>query len=211
MPADRETNPQGARENANVQAIATGISEVVNAALSVGAAVARTVAEATSPSGGSARPGTPGEGPFADIVHYSVEAALNFARLVVRGMPSTVRPASSGSETAAAPGYPSVHAGSTLRIPLSIENPSDVEMSQMTFYCGSLSYEGKSAGAPLAAAAFVFEPATLTIGPHDFEKVTVFITTSENTASGTYEAQIMVHGATFRSALHFQVLPAAQA
>jgi len=53
-----------------------------------------------------------------------------------------------------------------------LELPSDVEMSKMTFSCGELIYEGNSAGTSLTATALVLEPATLSIAPRDFEKLT---------------------------------------
>jgi hypothetical protein len=203
--AEKPGNPQAS----GAEAIASGIADVVTAALSVGAAVARTVAEATSPGGKSARPGAPGEGPVADIIHYSVETASNFARMVVSGLPSSMRTAQSGAAApSTAPIFPTVHAGATLRVPLSIENPSDSEMSQMKFYCGELTHDARGTGSPLTTAAFVFQPAVLTIASRDFEKVTVFVTTGEDTAVGSYVAKIMVEGASFESALRFDVLPA---
>ena len=206
MPTDKQTDNQAAGS----ATIASGITGVVNAALSVGAAVARTVAVATSPGGNTSRPGAASEGPFAEIVHYSVEAAANFARLVVQGVNSKTQPASHPAGAAPAATHPTVHAGSTLRIPLSIENPSDVEMAQMTFYCESLTYQGKSSGSPLTAEAFVFQPVPLTIAAHDFEKITIFIATAEQTAPGMYLARIMVQGGSLESSLHFEVLPAAE-
>jgi hypothetical protein len=203
---EKTQNPQAA----NVEALTSGITEVITAALSVGAAMARTAAQATA-MGKPVPPGAAGEGPIADIIHYSVEAASNVARLVIRGIPSTIRPATtptpSGSPAATAT-YPSVHAGATLRIPLSIENPTEAEMSQLTFVCGDLTYEGRAGGTPLTAAALSLEPATLTIAPRDFEKLTVFIATTEATATGNYHAKITVEGGSFESALRFEVLPA---
>lgn len=207
MPTDQQTDTKAASS----ETIASGISGVVNAALSVGAALARTVAVATAADSNAARNGTAGESPLAEIVHYSVEAAANFARLVVQGVKSTAQPGQRPSQKSAASTHPTVHAGSTLRIPLSIENPSDVEMPQMRFYCGALNYQGNSAGSPLTSEAFVFQPNPLTIAPRDFEKITIFITTGEEAATGIYLARIMVEGGSFESPLSFEVLAAAQA
>jgi len=201
MPNEKETNSQ----SANVEAISSGISEVVHAALGVGAAVARTIAEATA-AGKPVPRGAPGEGPFADMIHYGVQATSNVVSMVIRGIPSTAPPVNTpGAAPKAA--FPTVHAGSTLRIPLSIENPSDVEMSRMTFSCADLLYEGNSAGTPLSVAALVLEPAALSIAPRDFEKLTVYIATTEETATGPYSAKIIVEGGSFESALRFEVVP----
>jgi hypothetical protein len=202
MPNDKDTNPQAA----NVEAISSGISQVVHAALGVGAAVARTIAEATA-AGKPVPPGAAGEGPFADIIHYGVQATSNVVSMVIRGMPSTAPAAGAAGPV---PTFPSVHAGSRLRIPLSIENPTDVEMLAMTFSCRELIYEGNSPGTPLTAAALAFEPAALAISPRDFEKLTVFVATTEGTATGAYLAKIVVEGGSFESALRFEVVPAAQ-
>ncbi|MGA8029826.1 MAG: hypothetical protein WB992_22005 [Bryobacteraceae bacterium] len=202
MQNDKDANPQAA----NVEAIASGISEVVNAAFGVGAAVFRTLAEATA-LGKPVPPGAAGEGPFADMIHYGVETASNVARLVIRGIPSTVRSTSAASGAASALAHPTVHAGSTLRIPLSIENPSDAEMLQMAFRCESLTYQGDDSKLPLTAEALLLQPATLSIAPHDFEKLTVFITTTEATATGIYLAKIALSGGGFESMLRFEVVP----
>jgi hypothetical protein len=201
MPNEKETNSQ----SANVEAISSGISEVVHAALGVGAAVARTIAEATA-AGKPVPRGAPGEGPFADMIHYGVQATSNVVSMVIRGIPSTAPPVNTPG-AAPKPAFPTVHAGSTLRIPLSIENPSDVEMSRMTFSCADLLYEGNSAGTPLSVAALVLEPAALSIAPRDFEKLTVYIATTEETATGPYSAKIIVEGGSFESALRFEVVP----
>jgi hypothetical protein len=206
MANDKETNSQAA----NVEAISSGISEVVHAALGVGAAVARTIAEATA-AGKPVPPGAAGEGPFADIIHYGVQATSNVLSMVIRGIPSTAPRPGEAPGAGPVPAFPTVHAGSTLRIPLSIENPSDADMSQMTFCCRDLIYEGNAAGTPLTAAALVFEPATLSIAPRDFEKLTVFIATTEETATGSYMAKIAVEGGSFESVLRFEVVPAVQA
>jgi hypothetical protein len=167
--------------------------------------VAKTFAEATA-AGKPVPPGATGEGPFADIIHYGVQATSNVVSMVIRGMPTTAPSAETPGAPSPAPAFPAVHAGSTLRIPLSIENPTDVEMLAMTFSCRELIYEGNSAGTPLTAAAVVFEPVALTIAPHDFEKLTVFVATTEGTATGTYLATIVVEGGTFESSLRFEVV-----
>lgn len=205
MPNDKEPNSQAA----NVEAISSGISEVVHAALGVGAAVARTIAEATA-QGKPVPPGASGEGPFADIIHYGVQATSNVVSMAIRGMPSTPQPAGATGAGPAPASFPTVHAGSTLRIPLSIENPSDTEMPQMTFCGRELIYEGHSSGTPLTEEALVFEPAALSIAPRDFEKMTVFIATTEATAAGMYLAKITVEGGSFESSLRFEVVPANQ-
>ena len=82
MPNDKETNSQAA----NVEAISSGIPRSCTprwewAPLSPG------------PSPKPRQPGKPvpagatGEGPFADIIHYGVQATSNVVSMVIRGMP----------------------------------------------------------------------------------------------------------------------------
>jgi len=202
MPEANESNSQ----TRNVEAIASGITEVIHAALEVGAAVSKTIAEATA-AGQPLPPGSPGEGPVADMIHYGVQAVTNVTRLVIRGMPSTT-----SAPTAAAEPVPSrlprVHAGSALRIPLSIENASDTEMPEMKFVCAETIYQGNQAGTPLTSAALKFQPESIAIAPHDFEKLTVLLGTAEDTAIGPYLARVGVEGGTFETALRVEVVPA---
>lgn len=207
MPTETPIEPQPSSS----ESLASGITGVVNAALSVGAALARTAAAATAPGAVASTPAASTEAPLKEIVHYSVEAAANFVRLIVRSAnPSASAQTATQTASSAPPGpaHPTVHAGSVLRIPLSIQNPTEVEMAAMTFCCGSLIYQGSESGEPLTAQSFVFQPNPLTIAPRDFEKITIFITTAEATAPGVYLAHIMVQGGTFESPLTFEVLPA---
>jgi hypothetical protein len=200
--ANESTTPR------NVEAIASGITEVIHAALGVGAAVSKTIAEATA-GGQTVPPGSPGEGPVADMIHYGVQAVSNVTRQVIRGMPST---ASTPHSFAAAEPVPSrlpyVHAGSELRIPLSIENPSDTEMPAMKFVCAETIYQDQAVGTRLTSTALTFQPESIAIAPHDFEKLTVLIATAKDTAAGPYLARIGVEGGTFETALRFEVIPA---
>jgi hypothetical protein len=189
------------KEDTSTDTLASGISEVVNAAFGVGAAVAKTVAQATAP-GQSVPPGKPGEGPFADMIHYGVAAASNFTRLITRGLPANVAATEPGAT------HPRVHAGATLRIPLSIENPSAVAMPDLTFRCAEIRYEGNAAAPLLTASQIEFKPPTLSVAPLDFEKLTVFIQTTEATATGAYVAKITVVEGSFECLLRFEVIPA---
>lgn len=202
MPEANESNSQ----TRNVEAIASGITEVIHAALEVGAAVSKTIAEATA-AGQPLPPGSPGEGPVADMIHYGVQAVSNVTRQVIRGMPSTAAASTAAAEPAPSR-LPRVHAGSALRIPLSIENTSDTGMPEMKFVCAETVYQGKQAGTPLTSAALKFQPESIAIAPHDFEKLTVLIATAEDTAAGPYLARVGVEGGTFETALRFEVVPA---
>ena len=78
MPTESPTEPQPA----SAESLASGIAGVINSALSVGAALARTAAAATAPGAGAPGPITSVETPLREIVQYSAEAAANFVRLV---------------------------------------------------------------------------------------------------------------------------------
>ena len=106
---------------------------------------------------------------------------------------------------------PTVHCGSTLRIPLSVENPGQEPMAEMRFACLAVSGGEVSAGELLEAKAFRFEPELLSVAPRDFEKLTVYVDVPETAAPGLYEAKIGPSPGDFEIVLRLQVIPAAEA
>lgn len=231
--ARRETKPpEGAPPDAAADALVRGMSEVIAAALGVGASVARATAEATAGSRGVESP--PGDRPLEAIVHYGMATVSNVLGLVgsaaglgVRGAAAAAGAASDmarsaagvatggpGSASAASAstnhgvGLPRVRAGHTLRVPLSIENPGAERMSGVTPSCTSLG-GGTGVGRRLDASAVRFQPSTLEIAPRDFEKLTVFVDAPADAAPGRYDAVIALGGGGGETRLAFEVTDAA--
>jgi hypothetical protein len=233
MSAENKDPTRNIDPQAGADMIVAGVIEVLNAALSVGATVAKTIAQQTS--GGKSLPEPEGrDSALNDMVHYGVAAVTNVVGLVVSGAgvvsgsvkPPEPTPQSNYSEpqnystqsdrttapssSPSVPNLPTVHQGSTLRIPLSIENPSSEPMSDMTFVCLTMSGETAGSGQPLDISAVRFQPQTLSIAPKDFEKLTVFIETYPDTTIGLYKTVIDMGKKNFETVLQFQVIPAVQ-
>ena len=168
--------------------IATGVANVIDAALGVGVSLARVVAEATA-LGRKVEPVPEGTPAISAIVRYGVTAMGNLVSAVVSGTqglkPSVgaIRPA---GPTAAAPSSagrsagPRVAPGATLRVPLSVENPSDRPMRELR--CGSADCLGV-----IGAERVRFGPECFEVAPHDFEKLTISVSVPPDTPAGDYE------------------------
>ena len=202
----------GSRGNAGNAAgeLVNGISQVVGAALGVGAVLAKVVAQTTA-AGREVPPPPAPAAPLNAIVHYSVAAMTNLIGVVLRGVgvikvegQRGERPAPAGTSPARGP---QVHRGATLRIPLSIENPGDAPMTGVSFHCLELVYLGAADGERLPPEAISFHPAVLDVQSRDFEKLTVFIDTRESSASGPYRARIGMENAGFETVIEFEVIP----
>ena len=152
------------------------------------------------------------QGPLNEAVHYGVSTLTNVLRLVVAPVQSAVRSTQTGQASgtsapaaAATTGRPTVAAGSTLRVPLSIENPGPQSTGPLDLQCLRVDAQSATGGERLGAANVRLEPRVLTIAPRDFEKLTVFVDTPSTTAPGIYLA--VVGTATFQTAVEFEVTP----
>ncbi len=130
----------------------------------------------------------------------------------VAAQPTQVENATPAASTA---GRPSVKQGNSLRIPLSIENPSGEALTGLRFQC-----LGIESAAPVEAHAEMpglrCEPESLTIAAHDFEKLTVYIDVPARAQPGAYTAALGLAGQAeegagenFRTTITFHVLPGA--
>ncbi|HHH48208.1 MAG TPA: hypothetical protein ENK51_04900 [Gammaproteobacteria bacterium] len=201
--------------------VAEGVSEVVNAAFGVGAAIAKTLAEVTAAGKPVTRPETQ-QGPLGEMMHYGVTTLSNVIGLVVSVMGGVVggttdrdqststqatEPSSARKKGSGAANHPKVHQRGTLRIPLSMENPTDQPMENLVFVCQGMHGERLEAGQPLTEAAMRFLPERLNIAPKDFEKLTLLIETDAQTAPGNYVAHVGVASGDLQIKVEFEVLP----
>jgi hypothetical protein len=96
-----------------------------------------------------------------------------------------------------------------LRIPLSIENPSAEPMAGLSFTCLEISGGDATSGLPLTRQDVRFEPASLSVAPRDFEKLTIFVDVPEGAATGLYRARIGLAAGGYETSFAFRVIPAA--
>jgi hypothetical protein len=218
---DRDEPTTGAAEQVHLPRLA----EAVDAALGIGAAIVRTVARATT----SHPLAPPGDRPLEDIVRYGTTAAGSLIGLVVdaaratagavtTAAPATPRPRPPGG--AAGPGAtgptttsPRVTAGSTLRVPLLVENTGADPTPEIAFAATGIERADLAGSEPTDAelpscATVTFTPPTLVIGPRDFDKLTVRIPTDAATTPGRYRARIEGGDGWFATDVVFDVTPA---
>jgi len=241
MNSDKPDTPRNIDPQAGADLIVAGVMEVVNAALAVGATIAKSIAQETSGGKPVSRPSSE-DSALNEMIHYGVAAVTQVVGLVVSGAgvvsqtvqpsapstnpsPSTSSPVPARAEAdqfrqgdrppapppsptprATSASLPTVHQGATLRMPLSIENPGNEPMTDMTFVCRSLTGEVGGSGTLLEVGAVRFQPETLAIAAKDFEKLTVFIETQAETAVGHYQAVIGIGPNQFETLLQFQVI-----
>jgi hypothetical protein len=216
-----EPKPLNQAADGAAREVVDGIVQVIQSALGVGAALTRLAAEATGSEKGASPAATD---PIGAMVHYGLATVRNVAGGVAGVLPSLIpsvrlRPtassettgagqnaASTVSQGAGADTLPSVHQGATLRIPLSVENPSDQPLLGLMLRCEALEFAGQDRAAALNPGALRFVPAALSIAPRDFEKLTVFIDVPATAAPGRYVARIDAGEGDFAIQLGFHIL-----
>jgi hypothetical protein len=193
------------------------LTDALDAGLRVGATLARRLADATG--------STPLEGdssaPIDDIVRYGSQAAGNVIGLVVSGARSGLDAGTrvgratgatgrdSRSAGPAAPAGPVVTAGSTLRVPLLVENGGQTPTRALTFTTASLVRAGCEDGPGctcIGTDAVTFDPPTLVVAAHDFEKLTVRVAVPADAVADEYVAEIVAGEGWFSTALRWSVV-----
>jgi len=191
------------------------LTELVGATLHLGASMARSLARATTSKN---LPPT-GQAPLDDIVQFGAMAARNVIGLVVDGVSSGGRRTSAtapsgfgdGASGSGAGGgaRPQVTAGSTLRVPLLVENTGQSATREITFGAASIRREDCPDGASctcLPTSRASFTPPSIVIAPRDFEKLTVRLATTPETAPGRYRATISGGDGWFSTMIDFSVV-----
>lgn len=191
------------------------LTEVVDAGLQLGASLARRLAEVT----GSPEQKESGV-PVDDLVRFGSEAAGNVLGLVAAGARTGVNLGARasravtperGSATRPAPAasLPMVTTGSTLRVPLLVENTGQTPTRSLTFATTSLLRAdcADAAGCTCLSTDVVsFTPETLVVAAHDFEKLTVRFAVPADAPTGAYTAAIAAGDGWFTTTIRFTVV-----
>jgi hypothetical protein len=194
------------------------LTEVVDAGLQLGASLARRLAEMT----GSPEQQESGA-PVDDLVRFGSEAAGNVLGLVAAGARTGVNLGARASravtpERGASPrptqaaSLPMVTRGSTLRVPLLVENTGQTPTRSLTFATTSLVRAGCADAVEctcLPAESVTFAPETLVVAAHDFEKLTVRVAVPSDAPPGGYTAAITAGNGWFSTTIGFSVVPPA--
>ena len=191
------------------------VADVVDAGLQLGASLARTLASAT----GSKDVAPTGKPPLDDVVSFGTATASNLIGLVAAGA-RTGMGVTSRATGAAAPargtppaqvGIPVVTAGSTLRVPLLVENTGPTPTRALTYATSSIIRAGCDDGdacSCLSVDVVTFDPSTLVVAARDFEKLTVRIAVPVDAPAGDYGASITAGDGWFSADLRFSVVAA---
>jgi len=171
--------------------LANGVAGLIDAAIGVGAAMAKATAEATA-RGAECPPPEPGAAPLSVLVHYSLATAGNLIALVTSA--AGVAAGAVGSSDPAKPApkapagaVPRVRPGAKLRVPLSVENTSDRAMTGLSPRLRRVLVGGAETQNALPADAVHFTPKSFSVAPKDFEKLTVIVAIPETAAAGRYD------------------------
>lgn len=156
---------------------AQAISELVASALTVSAALAQALAEAST---GRPQPHVPSDTALQSVVRH---ATTTVSSLVSTAMAATRKPA-----TAPQPVL-QLQAGGSLRLPLSIDNPGNGPMAGIVPQVVSISHSLSSDGITV-----IFSPETLNIAPQDFEKLVVTVTAAPDAARGNWTVAFVLTG-----------------
>ena len=115
----------------------------------------------------------------------------NVLNLVIVPVKETVGEAdTANSPRARSPARPSAPPGATVRIPLSIENPSDKPMNGLAPLVRAVRRNGQDASADLPYSTLRFTPSMLDVAPKDFEKLTIVIAVPDKAPPGSYEVTL---------------------
>lgn len=190
------------------------LTEVVDAGLQLGASLARRLAEAT----GSPEQQESGV-PVDDLVRFGTEAVGNMVTLVAAGARTgvnlgaragrAVTPDRGAPRSGPATALPIVSTGSTLRVPLLVENTGQAPTRALTFATTSLIRSGCEDGPActcLPAEVVTFTPETLVVAAHDFEKLTVRVAVPADATPGDYTAAVVAGDGWFSTAIRFSVV-----
>ena len=151
------------------------------------------------------------------IVRYGVTAFGNVASVLLSGG-EALRKAGrgGGAKAGTAPppraGGPRVQAGSTLRVPLSVENPGEQPMRALSPQVRSVRRaSGIDASGVIAPESVRFEPAQFDVAPRDFEKLTVFVPVPDETPPGDYQVVLALGAEEPDLTIAFAVVEASEA
>jgi ribosomal protein S11 len=189
--------------------IGRSLGAVVGAVLDVGVSLSRVLAQATAVNG-TVEPLPPATPPLQAIVRYGVTAMGNVVSAIATGgqvlrkaAGATAAAAEAAAQVVASPlatvgaaaaagarGGPRVHAGATLRVPLSVENTGERPMQGLEPRVRALGHAGRDgadASGVIPVGGVRFAPERFDVAPRDFEKLTVFIAVPDDTPAGKYE------------------------
>jgi hypothetical protein len=168
--------------------LAKGVADLVDAFIGVGAAVAKATAQATA-RGAECPPPQADASSLSILTHYSLVTAGNLVAVVSAAATTAGK---NVNLTKAAPktpagSLPRARPGATLRVPLSVENPSDRPMSGLSPRLRRVLVGGVESSKALPAEAVQFTPKNFSVAPKDFEKLTLSVAIPEGAAVGRYD------------------------
>ena len=189
--------------------LAQGVAGLIQAAIGVGAAIAKATAQATARDANCPPPPETDAAPLSVLVHYTLATASNLISLVsaaagIARKASGIQPATKTAND----GIPLVRPGAQLRVPLSVENPSDRPMNGLAPLLRRVLVGGIESSDALPASAVRFTPKSFSVAPKDFEKLTLSVAVPGAAASGRYDLILALGPKEPDLPFSFEVVPA---
>lgn len=183
--------------------IADSLADLAQAGLGLGAVLARAAAEAAT---GEAQTDDPEEPRIRAIVRHGATATGGFLRLATQAARSAASPQQDRDAQAAkaSANRPRVRPGGSIRIQMSVENPSDTPMKDLRPCILTLEAaepQPEDSGTP----AVSLQPDTLTVAPHDFEKLSVLIEAPDTLGDSDWTAMLLIDEGLAPTPIAFQV------
>ena len=162
------------------------VANLVDSALRLSASVALLLAEAAS---GRPQADRPGDTPLQSIIRHGTTAVGSVVATVAAAARAPQAPPAAGQPT---PGsMPTVAAGDSLRLPLSVHNPGSEPMLGIVAHLRAVRHGEAERSDALGVS---FAPELLTVAPRDFEKLTVTVAVPAATDSGPWSVQFTLTG-----------------
>jgi len=156
------------------------LTALVSASMQVTAKLAQTVAEAAT---GESQEKQTGETSLQEIIRYGSTAAGGILALSFSALKQGMGAREPKEGPIGQPPLPTVISGQEIRIPLSIDNPNLDEVMELQPTLVSLKGSGSS---ETYKPKISFEPDTLSIAAHDFEKLVVIVKTDKRAKAGQW-------------------------
>lgn len=184
------------------QSTSQAAGALIDSALRLSASVAQVVAEAAT---GKPQSHREGDTPLQAIVRHGTTAASGIVSTVASAASAARSNGAAPDDPAAAPAQPlpSISAGSTLRVPLSVDNPTADPMRDLTPTLTELTHADVS---DPSGWQVTFDPEVLTVEPQDFEKLVVRVTVPEDAGQGTAQATFSLGPEAAPVTLRFEVV-----
>lgn len=160
------------------QSASQAAGALIDSAMKLSASVAQVVAEAAT---GKPQNAQPGDTHLQTIVRHGTAAASGIVSTVTSAARATRATENGEDAPFSTETLPTIVAGASLRVPLSVDNPTADAMSNLNPVLTELVHSDYEDGQGWNVS---FEPEVFTVAPQDFEKLVVHVAVPEHAKEG---------------------------